>query len=550
MTTSHDLTAALLIAAVLALAGCGGGGGGGGAPVEVPTPPPESPAAVTGTTPYQSGCDGVAASGTLFINAEVEPMIAVNPRDANHLVGVWQQDRWSSGGARGLRTGASLDNGATWQFGGPAFSRCSGGNAANGGDFQRASDPWVSFGPDGTVHQIALAFSGGSFQPNSSNAILASRSTDGGRTWSAPVPLIADDADHFNDKESITADPTDARLVYAVWDRLGRLGGGPAYFVRSTDGGLSWEQARPIFDPGPASQTINNQIVVLPDGTLIAFFTRIQSLAPSGPGKRASLALVRSFDQGLTWSDPVEIAAAQPVGTEDPTTGAPVRDGALLGAFAAGTRGELVAVWQDSRFSAGERDGIAFSKSLDGGLTWTAPVQVNSDPSVAAFVPSVTVRVDGTIGVAYYDFRADTTDLLTLPTDYWLAQSTDGVTWTESHVAGPFNLTIAPNAGGYFLGDYQGLATAGDAFVPLFARTNDGDLVNRTDIYAMLVRAAAAAKAAPAGAIPRAAMRARAAPELEPTPALRERLSSAVTRVLQGRLPGASARERPATPPR
>ena len=36
------------------------------------------------------------------------------------------------------------------------FSRCSGGHAGNGGDWERATDPWVSFGPDGTAHWMAL----------------------------------------------------------------------------------------------------------------------------------------------------------------------------------------------------------------------------------------------------------------------------------------------------------------------------------------------------------------------------------------------------------
>ena len=152
------------------------------------------------------------ATGTLFENAEVEPMVAVNPTQPVNLIGVWQQDRWSNGGARGLLTGYSFDGGRTWARTAATFSRCAGGNAANGGDYERASDPWVTFAPDGTAYQISLSFSGQDSQPGSSSAILVSRSTDGGRTWSVPVTLIRDGSAAFNDKESITADPTDARL--------------------------------------------------------------------------------------------------------------------------------------------------------------------------------------------------------------------------------------------------------------------------------------------------------------------------------------------------
>jgi hypothetical protein len=86
--------------------------------------------------------------------------------------------------------------------------------------------------------------------------------------------------------------------------------------------------------------------------------------------------------------------------------------------------------------------------------------------------------------VTYYDFRNNTADPATLPTDYWLIRSADGgLSWRESHVTGPFDLATAPDAEGLFLGDYQGLATAGSVFVPFYARTNAGTPANLTDIF-------------------------------------------------------------------
>jgi hypothetical protein len=87
------------------------------------------------------------------------------------------------------------------------------------------------------------------------------------------------------------------------------------------------------------------------------------------------------------------------------------------------------------------------------------------------------------VGVTYYDFRNNTADLASLPTDYWLARSTDGgVHWTETHVDGAFDLNRAPDANGLFLGDYQALATVGNAFVAFYARATTNDAANRTDI--------------------------------------------------------------------
>ena len=42
-----------------------------------------------------------------YLNSEVEPQVAIDPTDPSHLVGAWQQDRWSNGGAHGLVAGYS-----------------------------------------------------------------------------------------------------------------------------------------------------------------------------------------------------------------------------------------------------------------------------------------------------------------------------------------------------------------------------------------------------------------------------------------------------------
>src|SRR5207237_9957591 len=126
-----------------------------------------------------------------------------------------------------------------------------------------------------------------------------------------------------------------------------------------------------------------NLDVMLSVGTLFALYTR-RTPPPTAPAA-ATLAIIRSPDKGVSWSAPIVISPVQAVGTFDPETHAQIRDGAILGSIAAGPHGELAAVWQDSRFSGGMRDGGAFSRSLDGGLTWTMAVRVNAASSVPAF---------------------------------------------------------------------------------------------------------------------------------------------------------------------
>ena len=359
------------------LAGCGGGGGSSDS---TPTPPPPPPGdaqfRVSGASPFATGCDAVPAAGTLYLNAEVEPMVAVNPRNTQNVIGVWQQNRWSTGGAQGLLTGVSQDGGRTWSTRMAAFSRCTGGNVANNGDYARATDPWVSFGTDGVAYQSSQSFSGSVLGAGSSSAILVSRSTDGGQSWSTPAVLIHDGPLAFNDKDAITADTTDPRFVYAVWDRLDADTHGPSYFNRTVDGGATWEIARADLRPGADRQTINNQ-VLLPDGTLVDFFTQLNAV-PNQP-TNAQLSLVRSMDKGVTWSAPIVLSPSFAIGTHDPDTNQNIRDAAGLGSFAVGPHGELVATWQDARFQWSARWHRVLPRSTDGGLTWSA--RCRSTPS-------------------------------------------------------------------------------------------------------------------------------------------------------------------------
>src|SRR5919198_2982985 len=265
---------------------------------------------VSGPSPF-AACT-VGGPGTIYVNAEVEPWVAVNPTNANNIVAVFQQDRWSNGGAHGLVTAYTFDGGQTWARTFAHFSTCSGGNPANGGDFDRASDPWVTYAPNGDAYQISLSASA----DLRTSAVLVSKSTTGGRTWSEPTTLIRETSDfNFNDKESITADPGNANLVYAIWDRSRKPGEnatfeqlhsfafrGDAYLSRTTNGGASWEPAHSIMPTNANVFTIGNQIVVLPDGTLVDVFESVNGSGRQGSPNQFTESLLRSTDKGVTWS--------------------------------------------------------------------------------------------------------------------------------------------------------------------------------------------------------------------------------------------------------
>lgn len=450
-----------------------------------------APVLVSGPSLFAT-CD-IGGPGTNYVNAEVEPWLATNPKNPSNLIGVWQQDRWDNGGAHGLVARSSFDGGLTW--GTPAalpFSAC----AVTPG-YERASDPWVSIGPDGIAYAVSISFN----QSNNSNAVLAAVSKDGGQTWGTPSVIIANNEptlQFFNDKESVTANPIKAGVAYAVWDRLELPNGnpyanthtaafrGPSMFSKTIDGGKSWSTPSVIVTVPSRQQTIGNQIVInSQDGTLYDFFNLITPPFSKAAGK---VAFIKSTDDGATWTRPKIISGLQTVSVADPNTGEPVRSGDIIPEPAIDPMtGQLYVVWQDSRFNGGQYDEIALSTSKDGGNTWSAPIRVNTPMGRPAFNPGINVNSSNTVAVTYYDFRTLTdNNITTLPTDIWQTTSTDkGATFAnEVHLAGSFDLKTAPNAEGFFIGDYQGLATIGSTFVPFFVQTNSGNLSNRTDVFA------------------------------------------------------------------
>ncbi|TLZ28363.1 MAG: hypothetical protein E6K29_11865 [Gammaproteobacteria bacterium] len=84
--------AALALASLALASGCGGGGGGS-APPPPPPPPFTSVTQVRVSQPstFSASCDEVPANGILYVDAAVEPSLALNPLSPSNLIAAWQQ---------------------------------------------------------------------------------------------------------------------------------------------------------------------------------------------------------------------------------------------------------------------------------------------------------------------------------------------------------------------------------------------------------------------------------------------------------------------------
>jgi hypothetical protein len=461
-----------------------------------------SPVQASGSDPFSACTDGATGGGSVYPGTTVEPQVAVNPTDATNIIGVFQQDRWTNGGAKGLVAARSTNTGTSWSLNWPEFSTCADDSGTTyTPTFNRSTDPWISFDSAGRAYFISLGVDSADLDHSD---VEVATSTDKGATWSLPHQLIvSNNPIDFNDKESITGDwrPTvGAGKAYATWikgdlpgsDNISPIGAANSFaysglpmFSKTTDGGATWSTPKPMTNQIIYMQ--GNQIVVLPDGTLVdigAVLFKGSGIQPT-PQQYFWAALV-SKDGGKTWGAPVKIAPLGTVLLTNPDIPNPtsldetVRAGDYIPDVAVDhSSGAIYVVFADG-ISTGF-DHVKLTKSTNGGKSWTAPVDVTGTPtSTHSFNGTVEVTGDGIVAVMYYDFRNNDTSTAGLPTDVWLRHSHDGgATWSaDQHVYGPgsgsFNMENAPVARGWFLGDYHGMAALGSTDLELFFAVSTG----------------------------------------------------------------------------
>jgi hypothetical protein len=351
------------------------------------------------------------------------------------------------------------------------------------------SDPSVGWDNLGNAYLLALPFPpGGGF---ATTGIAVYKSTDGGRTWSAPKLIHSSSGD---DKQWIDGDNNPASphygKLYAAWDD-----GSTLRFARSLDNGATWRGTGAAVTPAGtslASDSFSPEISIADDGSIYIVYLNGQS--------GSKIKFVKSTDGGESFA--AAAVAADGVtsirGAFPEQGGFPQFQGAsfrvlTLATGCAGSGSNVIFAWADARESFGgqRRSRIYYRRSTNGGTTWLGPaagqpmLTGGNVPSGAHhdFHPQLISTPNGEIGCAFYEYgpfgggefpaslihvklAVSTDNGATFPN---LAFVTDSA-WNPN-IDAPFshgdpNLT--------FIGEYFGLDASELGFFPLWTDTRTG----------------------------------------------------------------------------
>lgn len=460
------------------------------------------PRRISGASPYTANC--LAADlGEAVQDSEVEPHLAVDPKNSDHLIAAWQQDRFvSGGGARNNIVAMSKDRGETWTVREvPGISACS----RTKSEYSRATDPHVTIGADGTAYLSSL-----SLTPSSDDAELVSASPDGGIGWNGPALIDASPAtdERFLELEAVEADPVDPRRVFMVYTMFTVESGSQTptashiYYTFSSDRGRSGTWTKPTMiavNDNPAMGSFVVDLFAIPAAginrppTLVVSYETytLATLITKGGGPVEVKAAV-SHDLGRSWQSVLIGAIGNAIPPVDVERPAFVIAGASSAAARSGADGTIYFAWKDSTSSPVTNIWVREFDPRDTDPLGP-PILVHTSAH-QAFQPSVAVSATGRVGVSFYDFRSDTPDLTdeedALLTDRWLRYSEpsnlDPEKWQEVHLGGPFDMrqtVVIPVPPLYFVGDYQGLIGLPDGFGALFSMGPPMAQHGPTDIF-------------------------------------------------------------------
>jgi hypothetical protein len=438
----HPLRVLMVSGATLALAGLG-----------IATPalaaPPGPPAVLH---VGQIGRQTVAAHGNCEPDTLVEPDIAVSPFNTKIEVAVAHDCRFATGGAVDIFYSWTHDGGAHWHQ-----SRLPGLTKAVGGTFDRASDPVVAFGADGSAYVSSLVL-----DVSCPGAVAVSRSTDGGATFGMPVLVHeSDTCAVIDDKNWLVTDtqpmsPFFGR-IYQFWTEFLSNGTSPQVVRWSDNQGKTWSGTH-VLNPNNFSQ--NSQPFVQPDGAITDTYlfsgsafgngTRQGFIVRKGPNANSGTSIVArtSFDGGAHWTKPVVVARNIGGGPADIRCCLPLMEGDHA-------TGRMFQVWNAN--GPGVLDPVEISSSADGGQTWSSPVQVTRGhaPNIQ-YINAAVATAAGRVFVSYG--RRDLNDPNIIQQELTWSDN-GGATFATPVVLGPpSNLRYAAVAGAKFPGDYTGLS--------------------------------------------------------------------------------------------
>jgi hypothetical protein len=374
-----------------------------------------------------------AGSTTTNHRTEVEPDTFSN---GSTIVSAFQVGRIFDGGACAVGFSTSTNNGATWTSGLlPGITKWAGA-----GPNDRATDAAVAYDARHNVwlvSSLTLREAGGVH----GNAVVTSRSTDGGLTWGNPF-TTATGGDL--DKNWIVCDNTATSPFYGhcytQWDDHGA--GNRLEMSTSTDGGQTWSS--------PAtnnSGVIGGQPVVRPDGTVIV---------PTANANETAIGAFNSTNGGASWSAVTTIATIR-----HHTVAGSLREGPLPSAEIDGT-GTVFVAWTDCRFRKSCRaNDIVLSHSLNAtGTSWSAMSRVPIDATstrIDHFIPGLAVNKatsGGTtqLGLTYYFYPASSTQLSV----GFIGSANAGSTWSapQTVASGMPSTWAATTSQGRMVGDY------------------------------------------------------------------------------------------------
>ena len=251
-----------------------------------------------------------------------------------------------------------------------------------GGIYDAGGDPAVAFDSQGHVYYSGLGFD----RTAPPNTVAVNKGTfdgSGNLSWGAPTFINATTAPStLNDKPWIAVDSHSSSAfrdrIYVSWTRFifnpqnGRYVQSPISLVYSKDGGATFSSPQLIV--GNVLYSQGSHPTVAPDGTVYVFWT--------GATRKATLDsiwVVKSTDGGVSWSKPVAVSQLVNI---IPIANTSFRNNSYPGAAVA-PDGSVYVTWSSlmsdagglcpTRTNNGCHATVLYSKSTDGGATWSAP---------------------------------------------------------------------------------------------------------------------------------------------------------------------------------